>query len=155
MTTRKLTTATVSVADLREVVSVAIAKHPDQRSRIEKAAGIVLLRAIRPDAAFVACFDVESESEPGRFYSVDDGVGVCQCRDHRERGIVCKHLWALRLLAALSRLHTAAAAARVAAWRGKEDRRSHRPVSGPGVAAPPEPRCQGGRRRSPPRRVPV
>jgi hypothetical protein len=111
MTTGKLTTATVSIADLREVVAVAIAKHPDARSRIEKAAAIVLLRSIRPDATFVDCFDVESETEPGRFYSCDDGVGVCECADFQKRGARCKHLWSLRLLAALSRLHRSAVAA--------------------------------------------
>jgi hypothetical protein len=111
MTTRKLTTATVTIADFREVVSVAIARHPEARSRIEKAAAIVLLRSIRPDATFVDCFDVESESEPGRFYSVDDGVGVCECADFRKRGARCKHLWAIRLLAAIARLHRSAIAA--------------------------------------------
>jgi hypothetical protein len=111
MTTRQLTTATVSIADLREVVSVAVAKHPDARSRIEKAAAIVLLRAVRPDPCFLACYDVESESEPGRFYSVDDGVGVCECADHQKRGARCKHLWSLRLLAAIARLHRSVVAA--------------------------------------------
>jgi hypothetical protein len=106
-----LTTATVSIADLREVVAVAIAKHPDQRGRIEKAAAIVLLRTIRPDPCFLACFEVESESEPGRFYSVDDGVGVCECADFQKRGARCKHLWALRLLAAIARLHRGVVAA--------------------------------------------
>jgi hypothetical protein len=111
MTNQQCTTATVSIADLREVVSVAVAKHPDQRPRIERGAAIVLLRAIRPDPCFLACFEVESEREPGRFYAVDHGVGVCDCQDHRQRGIRCKHLWALRLLAALSRLHRSAVAA--------------------------------------------
>jgi hypothetical protein len=111
MTTRQCTTATVSIADLREVVSVAIARHPDARSRIEKAAAIVLLRTIRPDATFVDCFDVESETEPGRSYSVDDGVGVCECQDYQRRGIRCKHLWSIRLLAALARLHRGVVAA--------------------------------------------
>jgi hypothetical protein len=114
MTNGQCTTATVPIADLREVVSVAVAKHPDQRPRIERGAAIVLLRAIRPDPCFLACFEVESEREPGRFYAVDHGVGVCQCRDHRERGIACKHLWALRLLGALARLHGPAAAAAAA-----------------------------------------
>jgi hypothetical protein len=109
MTTRKLTTATVSIADLREVVSVAIAKHPDARPRIEKAAAILVLRSIRPDPCFLACFEVESETEPGRFYSVDDGVGVCECADFQKRGARCKHLWSIRLLAAIARLHRAVA----------------------------------------------
>jgi hypothetical protein len=81
----------------------AVAKHPDQRPRIERGAAIVLLRAIRPDPCFLACFEVESEREPGRFYAVDHGVGVCDCQDYRQRGATCKHLWTLRLLAALAR----------------------------------------------------
>jgi hypothetical protein len=104
-----VTTATVTIADLREVVAVAVAKHPDQRPRIERGAAIVLLRAIRPDPHFLACFEVESEREPGRFYSVDDGVGVCACADFQKRGARCKHLWSLRLLVALARLHRSVA----------------------------------------------
>jgi hypothetical protein len=100
-----ITTSTVSIADLREVVSVAIARHPDARSRIEKAASILLLRSITPDACFIACYRVESATEPGTFYDVDHGVGVCSCPDHQRRGVVCGHLWALRLLVALARLH--------------------------------------------------
>jgi hypothetical protein len=111
MTTGKLTTATVTIADLREVVAVAVERHPDARTRIEKAAGIVLLRAIRPDPCFLACFEVESESAPGRYYSVDDGVGVCECADFQCRGLRCKHLWAIRLLAAIARLHRGSATA--------------------------------------------
>jgi hypothetical protein len=45
MTTQKL--ATVTIADLREVVAAAVAKHPDQRARIERGASIVPLRTIR------------------------------------------------------------------------------------------------------------
>jgi SWIM zinc finger len=111
MTTRQLTTATVTVQDLRQVVAVAVARHPDARGRIEKAATILLLRSIRPDATLVDCFDVESESEPGRFYSVDDGVGVCKCQDYQHRGLRCKHLWSIRLLVALARLHRGVVAA--------------------------------------------
>jgi hypothetical protein len=99
-----VTTATVSVAELRAVVELAVARHPAQRGRIEKAAAIVLLRTIRPDDTFLCCYDVESESEPGRFYSVDAGVGVCSCPDHQWRGSVCGHQWAIRLLEALARL---------------------------------------------------
>jgi hypothetical protein len=103
------TTRTVSIADLREVVAVAIARYPDQRGRIEKAAAIVLLRAIRPDPCFLACYQVESESQPGRFYDVDLGVGHCSCPDYEHRGVTCGHQWALKLLGALGRLHRSAA----------------------------------------------
>jgi len=105
MTTRQVTTATVSIAELRDVVRVAVERHPEARSRIEAAASIVLLRSISPDPEYVACFTVESESEPGRFHSVDHGVGVCDCADYQRRGLRCKHLWSVRILAALARLH--------------------------------------------------
>ena len=107
MTDRQLSTRTVSIADLRQVVDVAIERHPEARARIEKGATIILLRAIRPDPEYLACFDVESESEPGRFYSVDHGVGVCQCLDQQRRGGRCGHLWALELLRAVGRLQAA------------------------------------------------
>ncbi len=110
MTSRQLTTRTVSIADLRQVVDVALERHPEARARIEKGATIILLRAIRPDPEYLACFDVESESEPGRFYSVDHGVGVCQCADQQRRGGRCGHLWALELLRAVARLQGGALA---------------------------------------------
>ncbi len=96
MTSRQLTTRTVSIADLRQVVDVAIERHPEARTRIEKGAAIVLLRTIRPDPEYLGCVDVESESEPGRFYSVDYGVGVCQCPDHQRHGGTRGHLLGLR-----------------------------------------------------------
>jgi len=108
MTTAQLSTRTVSIAELREVVAAAIARHPEARSRIEKGAAIVLLRSITPDPQYAYCFEVESESAPGTFYSVDHGVGVCQCPDHQRRGIRCGHVWALELLAALARRQAAA-----------------------------------------------
>ncbi len=107
MTTRQLTTCTVSIAELREVVAVAIGRHPDQRARIEKGATIVLLRTITPDPEYHGSFDVESASAPGTFYSVDHGVGVCPCLNQQRRGIRCCHLWALELLAALAKCQAA------------------------------------------------
>ncbi len=104
MTTRQLTTCTVSIAELREVVAVAIGRHPDQRARIEKGATIVRLRTITPDPEYHGSFDVESASAPGTFYSVDHRVRVCQCPDQQRRGGTCGHLWALDLLRALARL---------------------------------------------------
>ena len=99
-----LTTATVTIADLREVVSVAVERHPDQRARIEKGAAILLLHSFEPDPTYADTWRVESATEPGRSYAVDHGVGVCECPDHRRRGGACKHLWAVRLLGALARL---------------------------------------------------
>ena len=111
MTTQQLSTATVTIAELRDVVRVAVERHPDQRARIEKGATIVLLRAVAPDAEYAYCFSVESESEPGRHYSVDVSVGVCDCPDYQRRGVVCGHQWAVRILEALARLHSRQAVA--------------------------------------------
>jgi len=114
MTTVQLSTATVSIADLREVVAAAIAREPAARTRIEKGASIVLLRAITPDPEYACCFEVESATEPGKTYSVDTSVGVCQCQDHQRRGIRCGHVWALELLAALAKRQAAAVTRRAA-----------------------------------------
>jgi hypothetical protein len=107
-------TASVTVAELRELVAVAARRHPEQRARIEKAATILLLRSIRPDRLYVDTYDVESESQPGTFYSVDWAVKVCQCMDYQRRGGTCKHLWSIRLLVAIARLHRSAVAAAAA-----------------------------------------
>ena len=106
MTTQQVTTRTVTVDDLRAVVRIAIERHPTQRARIEKGATIVLLRSITPDPEYAYCFSVESESEPGNFYSVDASVWVCSCPDHQRRGVICGHQWSVRLLEALARLHS-------------------------------------------------
>jgi hypothetical protein len=109
-----MTTATVSIQEFRRVVGIAVERHPEQRGRIEKAAAIVLLRTIRPDPCFLLCYQVESESRPGTFYSVDAGVGICSCPDHQKRGVRCGHMWAVRLLEALARLQAPAAERRAA-----------------------------------------
>ncbi len=90
--------------------AVAAERRPDARTRIEKGAAIVLLRTIRPDPEYLDCFDVESASKPGTFYSVDHGVGVCQCPDQQRRGDRCGHIWALELLRAVARLQGGALA---------------------------------------------
>jgi hypothetical protein len=97
-------TASVTVAELRELVAIATQCHPEQRSRIEKAATILLLRSVRPDRLYADTYDPESESEPGTFYSVDWDVKVCECMDYQRRGGSCKHIWALKLLRAVANL---------------------------------------------------
>jgi len=111
MIDRQLSTRTATVDDIRTVVAVAIERHPSQRARIEKGATIVVLRSIVPDPAYAYCFSVESESEPGRFYSVDASVWVCSCPDYQNRSVVCGHQWAVRLLTAVARLHSRQAVA--------------------------------------------
>lgn len=105
MTARQLTTATVTIADLRQVVAAAAARQPEARSRIEKGASILLLRSIVPDPEYAWTWSVESATEPGTTYSADTSVGVCDCPDHQKRGIRCGHLWAVELLVELVRLH--------------------------------------------------
>lgn len=104
-------TASVTVAELRELVAIATQRHPEQRAKIERAATILLLRSVRPDRLYADTYDVESESEPGTFYSVDWGVKVCQCMDYQRRGGTCNHIWALKLLRAVNRPRRPVAAA--------------------------------------------
>jgi hypothetical protein len=106
-----ITTRSVTVAELRELVAIAVERHPEQRSGIEKGAAILLLRRVTPDSCFIGCYQVESESQPGHFYDVDFGVGHCTCRDYEHRGLTCGHQWALKLLGALGRLHRSASVA--------------------------------------------
>ena len=105
MTTQQVTTRTVSIDDICTVAAVAVERHPTKRGRIEKGATIVLLRSVAPDPTYAFTFSVESESEPGRFYSVDASVWVCDCPDHQRRSATCGHMWAVRILEALARVH--------------------------------------------------
>jgi hypothetical protein len=104
-------TASVTVAELRELVAIAARRHPEQRAKIEKAATILLLRSVRPDRLYADTYDVESETQPGTFYSVNWAVKVCQCPYFQHRGGSCKHIWALKLLRAVNRLQRPVAAA--------------------------------------------
>jgi hypothetical protein len=73
------TPATVTLADLRELVAVATRRHPDERARIERAACIVLLRRVIPDSTHADSVLVESESQPDAYHSVDPNAGTCSC----------------------------------------------------------------------------
>jgi hypothetical protein len=95
------TPATVTLAQLRELVAVAARRHPAERARIERAACIVLLRRFVPDATYADSVLVESETQPDTYHSVDPNAGTCSCRDFQNRGLRCKHLWAINLLRAI------------------------------------------------------
>jgi hypothetical protein len=95
------TPATVTLADLRELVAVAARRHPDERARIERAACIVLLRRFVPDSTYADSVLVESESQPDTYHSVDPNAGTYSCLDFQHRELRCKHLWAVRLLRAI------------------------------------------------------
>lgn len=88
------------IQKLQVLVSNGKSARPDLASRLERAAMIVALRAIRrlPDGTYL----VESEQKPGRFYRV--AAVQCQCIDHsRAPGGWCKHRLAVRLHVALAR----------------------------------------------------
>jgi hypothetical protein len=102
VTVSPVSPATVTLADLRELVAVAARRHPDERARIERAACIVLLRRFVPEDAYAESILVESESQPDTYHSVDPNAGTCSCRDFQSRGLRCKHLWSLRVLRALT-----------------------------------------------------
>jgi hypothetical protein len=96
------TPSTVTLADLRELVALAVRRHPDERPRIERAACIVVLRRFIPDSTYADSVLVESETQPDTYHSVDPNAGTCSCRDFQNRGLRCKHLRSLRLLRALT-----------------------------------------------------
>ncbi len=108
MTTRQLTTATVTVDDLRQVVAAAIARQPEAASRIEKGAAIVLLRAIVPIPSTSAA-STSVGTEPGARSTASTTVErLPVCRPPAPR-YPCGHLWAVELLAALARRQGASA----------------------------------------------
>ena len=85
--------------ELRALVGRGRLRCPELATRLERAASIVVLRAIRPlaDGSHL----VESEREPGRFYHVHRH---CTCVDSRHApGGWCKHRLAVGLLTALGR----------------------------------------------------
>lgn len=86
----------LSVETLRTLVERGKTRQPELAGRIEKAASIVLLRAIEelPGDNWA----VESESEPGRLYTV--APSGCDCPDGTRAPLgYCKHriaVWLLR-----------------------------------------------------------
>lgn len=55
--------------------------------------GFKLARLARRGAG--AIWTVPSETRSSRTYVVDPDAGTCTCPDHRERGVKCKHVWAV------------------------------------------------------------
>jgi hypothetical protein len=97
-------TPDVSLAMVRELIDQAAARRPDLRTRLEKAALIVLVRRIERGARG---WWVESEAEPGKEYWVlrlsCDGSWQCTCKDWERRRDLCKHILSVRLLEACQR----------------------------------------------------
>lgn len=89
--------ATVSAESVRRLVQQGSERRPDLATRLEKAAMIVLFRTVALDGPEEHLYHVESESQPGRYYTVN---GACDCRDymHRAPGGYCKHKLAVALV---------------------------------------------------------
>jgi hypothetical protein len=80
---------------IRELVRRGAARNPLLRSRLERAAFIVLMRRIedRPEGGHT----VESDSEVGKAYIVH--AGACECPDYwRAPEGYCKHRLAVMML---------------------------------------------------------
>jgi hypothetical protein len=102
--TQQPTTPAISTATLREVLTAAIARHPELTAKLERAAAIMAYRRILPGLA--AGWWVESASTPGTEYHViqrSDGAWACTCPDYVKREQTCKHAYAVRLLHACQR----------------------------------------------------
>lgn len=85
----------LSVETLRILVERGKERQPVLTGRIERAATIVLLRAI--DELPEGNWQVESENEPGRFYVV--APSGCECPDAARAPLgYCKHRLAVGLL---------------------------------------------------------
>ena len=87
----------VSANLLRATVEAGQRAHPELASRLQRAAGILLLGRLRVVAEGV--WEVESEQRPGEWYRCTaDG---CTCVDFQRRREPCKHLLAIGLLFAV------------------------------------------------------
>ncbi len=112
----------MQVEILRDVIARSVARFPEQRSRIERAASMIVLghvERIAPDA-----YAVRSESDPAVTYRVT--ATGCPCVDaQRHPELACKHGWAVDLLlvtAERERRLTAAEAQQAARGRTAADR---------------------------------
>lgn len=91
---------TVNTGTIRALIDEASTTHPQLAGRLAHAAMIVVLRRVEPTLT-EHTWHVESEREPGRFYTVRDVDGGCTCPDvSRAPFGCCKHLLAVRLLSA-------------------------------------------------------
>lgn len=87
----------VSADAIRRLVLKGAENRPELATRLEKAAMIVLFRTVALDGPEEHLYHVESESQPGRFYTVN---GECDCQDYTRRapGGLCKHRLAVALV---------------------------------------------------------
>ena len=91
-----MATATVSLTDqaITETVERALTRYPRHAARIERAAALVRLGAVRqvtPTLYMVRASNGE------RSYAVtlpDDAPATCECKDAQYRGRGCQHVWA-------------------------------------------------------------
>lgn len=86
-----------SVRVVRGVMDRWLEKHPDHRSRIEKAVFIALFRLVdhQPDGTW----QVQSETDPSLYYQVSGDLRVCSCPDALRRPeFVCKHRLAVKFI---------------------------------------------------------
>jgi hypothetical protein len=95
---------TRSVPHLDAALATLITVHPEARARLDRAAQLVAAEAVA--SVYGVGYLVASASDLGRSYWVQrvGAVWTCECADHRERQVTCKHGWAAVLFAAAERL---------------------------------------------------
>jgi hypothetical protein len=83
---------------IRDLVARSSARHPELRSRLERAAMITLFRDVRLELD--GSWSVGSECDPTKAYRVDARLTpACTCQDaQRHPGDFCKHDLAVGLL---------------------------------------------------------
>src|SRR6185295_19074420 len=80
---------------LQYVIARAIAEHPEQRGRIERAATLIATNRVYHLAG--AMWQVSSETDPNVAYIVD--ATGCPCDDARRHPeLTCKHRWSIDIL---------------------------------------------------------
>src|SRR3954463_8740593 len=98
---KQFSAPTFSLATLREVLAAMEAAHPEQASRLVRAANIVAVREIEQCRDSGLWF-VQSECDATNTYFVlfvpRFGIWTCNCKDFVQRGGPCKHALAVQML---------------------------------------------------------
>lgn len=92
--TATLSTQDITLDQLQSIATDLAFDFPDRLTRIEAAIGIVVQRAMIPQAdgsVFITA------PVPGTFYQVS-ADGQCSCPDAKHRGAWCKHRFSLELV---------------------------------------------------------
>lgn len=92
----------IALSTMQDTVRRALAKYPNEKARIERAAAIVAMGQLAPTGPDT--FSVKSQTNPGHYYVVTVDAAAhwartCSCPDaQRHADQPCKHQWSVSLL---------------------------------------------------------